>query len=533
MLRKTAYSSSLIFFAGVIFSVLAAYSIHNFEKQAIQYEIQKDVDNVAYSLTRELNIGIELLYSLRSQLGSLKSINSQNFSELAKRAIDRQPEILSIKWIDVVADSEREEYEKILSDESGIENIFELSETGNKQSAIYRKSYYPVRFLYPNASSHAMQGLDLASNSVFNSTINTSRYRNIPIATPGIWLKREFGEKNGFSVLLPIFQNLISTPDNREPLRGFLLALFDVQALFKLTISKSAHQFINFSLIDTGVGNKEQTIYERNENTGFKTYPDLDYMSEPIYFAGREWVLEGTPLMRYVDKRLSFYPHVVFGTGVVIFTLLSYLIYLLQHRAYIIQKLVESKTRELRETNKKLSNLSKCDGLTGLFNRDFFNSSLENEISRAQRERLTLTVMLIEIDGLIEYNDVNGREAANNFIKSISQILDDELKRPSDLLARYDNDKFAVLLPNTRQGNALAQRFIEKVALLKLSVENLTETYKNVSVSIGGVTVNELDQMKYTQIISLAENALSRALSEGRGKFFWSYFPENSQPVQF
>ncbi len=534
MPRKTAYTSPFTFIVGVIFSFLAASSIYNFEKQAIQYEIQKDVDNVAYSLTRELNIGVELLYSLRTQLSSLDTINAKNFSELSKKIISRQPEILSIKLIDVVTVSERIEYENTLQKESGISNIFELSETGAKQNASYRKDYYPVRFIYPNAQSNSMLGLDLASNSILNNIIATSRYRNIPVATPGIWLKREFGEKNGFSVLLPIFRNSTTNSDHKnEPLRGFLLALFDVQALFKLTISKSAHEFINLSLIDTGVDNKGQIIYERTETSGHKTSPDLDYTSAPIYFAGREWVLTGTPLTRYVDKRLTFYPHVVFGTGVAIFMLLSYLIYLLQHRAIIIQKHVDTKTRELRETNKKLANLSKCDGLTGLFNRDFFNSSLENEISRAQRERLTLTVMLIEIDRFIEYNDVNGRAESNNLIKSIAQVLDDELKRPSDLLARYDNDKFAVLLPNTRQGNALAQRFIDKVTLLKLTVETNTETFKNVSVSIGGVTVSELDQMKYTQIISLAENALSKAMSEGGGKLFWSYFPESSRPVQF
>ncbi|WP_232313241.1 GGDEF domain-containing protein [Enterovibrio coralii] len=182
----------------------------------------------------------------------------------------------------------------------------------------------------------------------------------------------------------------------------------------------------------------------------------LSYTSEPIYFAGREWVLQGAPSADYVNSRMSIFPHMIFFVGVVIFTLLAYLIYILQHRALSVQKRVDAKTRELREANKKLEKMSKSDGLTGYYNRDYFEMSVQSEVGRAHRDRIPISLLIVEIDNMSRYNAKHGRVAGDKIIRLVGQAVGDTLKRPSDLLARYGGETFAILLPNTRDGAPMA-----------------------------------------------------------------------------
>ncbi|NGN96950.1 diguanylate cyclase [Grimontia sp. S25] len=530
MAKRVLYSTILTVFVGLFFSFLAAMSLYQSEQQSIEHEIQKDVENAALSLGRELNIGIELMYALRNQLLMNEDINENAFINLSQVVMDRHPNIHAMEWAEVVNENDRELYEAEAALEFALFEIVELSEEGNLVSAVSRSRYFPVRYVHPYENNQNVMGFDLASRPLMKDALEMSWYRGVPIATPAIRLKREFEDHSAFLMLLPVFFGDPETDaDREEALRGFLVALFDVSDIFDLAINNTVKESINLELVDKGLSEQSGVIYSNVVDLAQPPVEALRYESEPIFFAGREWLLRGTPSASYVHSRMSIVPHLIFFIGVLIFSLLAYLLYMLQYRAMTIQRRVDEKTRELRDANKKLEKLSKSDGLTGYYNRDYFKLIVEAEVRRSQRDNLFISLMIIEIDQMSKYNTKHGRVAGDKAIRLIGAAISDTLKRPGDLLARYSGETFAVLLPNTKDGAPMAEACIEAVQKLRLPFDK-EEGPAIISISIGGVTVQEAKSLDAAKVLAYGEVALGKVVAEGRGTYNWVYVPETIQP---
>jgi len=104
------------------------------------------------------------------------------------------------------------------------------------------------------------------------------------------------------------------------------------------------------------------------------------------------------------------------------------------------------------------------DRLTGLFNRRFFNAMLLNEVSRAKRHRVPLTILLADLDHLKEANGLHGHLFGDKVLKILARILGSSI-RQEDVAARYGGDEFAILLPHTdlRGGQVLRDRIQGKL----------------------------------------------------------------------
>ena len=104
------------------------------------------------------------------------------------------------------------------------------------------------------------------------------------------------------------------------------------------------------------------------------------------------------------------------------------------------------------------------DSLTGLFNRRFFNAMLLNEVSRATRHRVPLTMLLADVDHLKEVNEFHGHAFGDKVLKILASILASSI-RQEDVVARYGGDEFAILLPHTdlRGGPVLRDRIQDRI----------------------------------------------------------------------
>lgn len=130
------------------------------------------------------------------------------------------------------------------------------------------------------------------------------------------------------------------------------------------------------------------------------------------------------------------------------------------------------KIRELRD---KLRTLSTTDELTGLHNRKYLLERMEQEISRSKRYGNALSVLLFDLDFFKVVNDIYGYEWGDVLLKSIADKLKG-LIRKEDILTRYGDEEFIVVLPNTSEDNAFlfAERFrkdIEKMEFIPAGEE--------------------------------------------------------------
>jgi len=179
-------------------------------------------------------------------------------------------------------------------------------------------------------------------------------------------------------------------------------------------------------------------------------------------------------------------------------------------------KLLEQR---LKDENKELLNLSNTDSLTALANRRFFDPVLEREWRRGQRTVTPLSVILIDIDCFKNYNDLFGHLTGDACLKAIARTLESVIKRPADVIARYGEEEFIAVLPNTDSDGAveLAEQLRRSVERLRIPHPTCT-TGDVVTISLGIATVVPRPSGSASQLVSRADQALYTAKRFGRNR---------------
>jgi diguanylate cyclase (GGDEF)-like protein len=94
------------------------------------------------------------------------------------------------------------------------------------------------------------------------------------------------------------------------------------------------------------------------------------------------------------------------------------------------------------------------DGLTGLYNHRYFYERLNQEIARAQRYGLPLSLLMIDIDDFKDFNDQFGHPIGDLALAEVGRLLSTRIRAGVDIAARYGGEEFAVVLPNTSRDGA-------------------------------------------------------------------------------
>ena len=175
------------------------------------------------------------------------------------------------------------------------------------------------------------------------------------------------------------------------------------------------------------------------------------------------------------------------------------------------------KIKELRD---KLKTLSTTDELTGLHNRRYLLERMEQEISRAKRYTTPLSLLLFDLDFFKVVNDIYGYEWGDVLLRSIADKLK-QLIRKEDILTRYGDEEFIVVLPNTSEDNAFlfAERFRKDIEKMEFIPAGEEERHP-ITISGGIATFPCLPDTEEdaNTIIRYAEHALYNAKKRGKNK---------------
>ncbi len=161
--------------------------------------------------------------------------------------------------------------------------------------------------------------------------------------------------------------------------------------------------------------------------------------------------------------------------------------------------------------------LSITDGLTGAYNYRFLIDAGKKEIGRADRFGEQFSLIMIDIDGLKDYNDVHGHLKGSGVIKQLAKVASKCLRR-IDLLCKYGGDEFVVIQPRTsKAGAACAAERIRK-AIMKHRFPGEKATGK-ITASMGIATYPE-DGKTIQKLIESADKALYKAKTHGRNQIW-------------
>ncbi|RJP78453.1 MAG: diguanylate cyclase [Desulfobacteraceae bacterium] len=170
---------------------------------------------------------------------------------------------------------------------------------------------------------------------------------------------------------------------------------------------------------------------------------------------------------------------------------------------------------EVAAYEKKLINMNTRDGLTGIFNRRYLETKLEEEFDRHIRYNRPLSLIMLDIDHFKGINDNYGHQAGDFILKSLATLIDERI-RVVDIVARYGGEEFCCLLPETTAESALAL-----AEFLRMGVEAEIYHFKDKSIKITiSQGVSDLNSNVDTaeMLLKLADDGLYEAKRAGRNK---------------
>jgi len=182
------------------------------------------------------------------------------------------------------------------------------------------------------------------------------------------------------------------------------------------------------------------------------------------------------------------------------------------------QALMESQ-EELRQVNSMLEQLAVRDGLTGLYNRRYFDAALDTELRRSARNRNPISLLMIDVDNFKALNDGYGHQRGDDCLHAVAQVLEKHARRAYDVVARYGGEEFVLLLPEADLEAARDTAQSIRQAVLALGIENRGSTVSDaVTVSIGVCCHTPSPGDQAAEFLRQADMALYAAKRLGRNR---------------
>ncbi len=187
--------------------------------------------------------------------------------------------------------------------------------------------------------------------------------------------------------------------------------------------------------------------------------------------------------------------------------------------------------QKLEQANQQLQYLTCVDGLTQLANRSWFEGYLDWEWRRLAQEQSPIALIVSDIDFFREFNDTYGNQARDDCLRQVASAIRQAVEHPTDLVARYGEQEFGVILPNTNApgGVWIAQKMRGIVKRLKLANFS-SPVNRYITLSLGVTSIVPTLESSPKMLIDATNNALYKAKAEGGDRVVLEKFSQKLVP---
>jgi len=186
----------------------------------------------------------------------------------------------------------------------------------------------------------------------------------------------------------------------------------------------------------------------------------------------------------------------------------------LQKNNQILQEIISQLPAVKKEPEgEKLRRPLDVEEIIETFNRHYFDLKLEEELRRAERYYVFLSLLFLELDDFTNISQSSPREVIKSYFKQITRILREMVRRKIDVALKLSGPRFVIILPETNEEEvmALAERIRQRIAKYVYPWDGRR---LQTTVSIGVVTYPSHAKTK-EELLTKGEEALKKALAAG------------------
>lgn len=173
------------------------------------------------------------------------------------------------------------------------------------------------------------------------------------------------------------------------------------------------------------------------------------------------------------------------------------------------KRLMLEKERIIKHLENQIKARANKDMLTNLYNFQFINESISGSIASYKEEGINFCLLVLDIDDFKKINKMYGVNQADKIIQEVARILSTNARK-IDIVGRYGNDKFMIILNNVDID--IAKLMTEKI---KKEIESFSLEF-NGNLSVCGSIV-EYTGESIEEFIEKSENLTTKAQSMGKG----------------
>lgn len=541
------------------------------ERQLLHSELAARAKERVVAIGRELRDDVDLLYVAAAFIAQFNDLDREEFLTYVGSLTSRAKSVQAIEWVPRVTLDQRARFERRLREASSATayesatGIVEANEGGQVTAAGVRDVYYPVEYVsQPGGVRTETVGFDHASHPPRWQAMEQAVAKGEAVATERLLLfddAQPESDRYGILVAMPVFARgkAIDTPAARhEALIGFVFGVYRLSDIVSRALADFSDLEVNCRVLDvTEPGRRDELHLNLARSSGRGgAEENLETLKSGFIYAaqvdvpGRKWVVECWPTPLFMQAHMSILPTASLITGLIGTVMVALLVWVVDGRADAVERTVVERTAELQhanaeleaevreriaaqtqlaeharnleETNRQLEQVraalqqqATIDSLTGIMNRHSFSERLAGEWSRACRQDVPLSCILLDVDFFKKINDTYGHFAGDDVLKSLTLLLRDHT-RDYDCVARYGGEEFSFLLPNANEDEAIewAERLRQTIASHPLSGGNRAFP---ITVSIG-VTSRTPDVKGPEDLLNQADEAMLVAKRQGRNR---------------
>jgi diguanylate cyclase (GGDEF)-like protein len=186
---------------------------------------------------------------------------------------------------------------------------------------------------------------------------------------------------------------------------------------------------------------------------------------------------------------------------------------------FLSELTITTTLQHLRNSQKKLQEMTLTDALTNVYNRRQFDFVFTTTMNSVKRNNQLLAFVMIDIDFFKRYNDTYGHQQGDQALIDVAHFLKNKMKRANDAIFRLGGEEFALLfsVENHQQALAITQEVIQGIEALQITHEK-SGVSQYLTVSAGLFVIENSSKQSKDEIYKACDDLLYQAKGSGRNQ---------------